>query len=358
MAHFAFALSPVSIVTTAWVLDVPLKFTFATSKAVMTDQNRITLAHISDVHLPFSNWAPWRYWNMKRRMGLLNWWRLRQFVHRFDALDPLLADLIAQQPDHTAITGDLVNLGLPSQYKKALTWLEAIGPPERVSVVPGNHDIYSTLKPDDPDCGAVWSAYMGSDRYGRNALRDDAASQFPYVRKVGPVVLVGVNSAVPTPPFVAQGEVGGDQRARLKRVLDAVAGGDAFVCVLIHHPPLPDQAPPRRALRDADALEEILSEASVSLVLHGHNHRDMAAWVDGLNGSTNPTPVFGAASGSAFRHHGIEPLARYYLYEFRRYDDEIAIDRITRGLTPDRTEIAELERTPIYPVPETAPQSG
>lgn len=318
----------------------------------MTDHQLITLAHISDVHLPFSNWAPWRYWNMKRRMGLLNWWRMRRFVHRFDALDPLIADLIEQRPDHTAITGDLVNLGLPSQYQKALTWLQAVGHPDEVSVVPGNHDIYSTLKPDDDDCVTVWADYVQSDVFGQGVLRTiNGPSRFPYIRKLGPVILVGVNSAVPTPPFVAQGAVGPDQRARLRRGLEAVCGDGAFVCVLIHHPPLPNQAPPRRALRDAEELEQIFSETGVGLVLHGHNHRDMAAWVDPAATEHQRTPVFGAASGSAFRHHGIEPLARYYLYQFKVTSEVVAVDRVTRGLDPDRTTITELERTPIFPAP-------
>ena len=40
------------------------------------------------------------------------------------------------------MTGDLVNISLPGEYAPALAWLESLGSPHDVTLVPGNHDAY------------------------------------------------------------------------------------------------------------------------------------------------------------------------------------------------------------------------
>ncbi len=84
-------------------------------------------------------------------------------------LDRILADLAAQAPDHVAVTGDLTNIGLPQEHINALAWLESVGAPERVSVIPGNHDIYSWLGADPGS--DRWAAYMASDAPGGRTRR-------------------------------------------------------------------------------------------------------------------------------------------------------------------------------------------
>ena len=112
----------------------------------MTDA--ITIAHLTDVHLgPIAGFTP-RYWNLKRALGYANWLRNRRSAYQRTVLDRILADLAAQAPDHVAVTGDLTNIGLPQEHINALAWLESVGAPERVSVIPGNHDIYSWLGAD------------------------------------------------------------------------------------------------------------------------------------------------------------------------------------------------------------------
>ncbi|MFX7212897.1 metallophosphoesterase, partial [Acinetobacter baumannii] len=75
-------------------------------------------------------------------IGYLNWKRKRHMVHRREVLGELVADMHAQQPDHIAVTGDLVNIALPLEFAEARRWLESVGTPEDVSLVPGNHDAY------------------------------------------------------------------------------------------------------------------------------------------------------------------------------------------------------------------------
>ena len=108
----------------------------------------ITIAHLTDVHLgPIAGFTP-RYWNLKRALGYANWRRNRRPAYQRAVLDRIVVDLAAQAPDHIAVTGDLTNIGLPQEHINALSWLQGVGPPERVSVIPGNHDIYSRLGGD------------------------------------------------------------------------------------------------------------------------------------------------------------------------------------------------------------------
>src|SRR5918992_1567610 len=103
----------------------------------------VTIAHLSDVHLsPLRGfWPP--HWNIKRALGFANWVLTPRRVHLRSVVDRLVADLRLQNVDHVAVTGDLVNIGLPHELENALRWLESIGPPSSVSVIPGNHDIYT-----------------------------------------------------------------------------------------------------------------------------------------------------------------------------------------------------------------------
>ncbi|MGD9785235.1 MAG: metallophosphoesterase [Hyphomicrobiaceae bacterium] len=306
-----------------------------------------TLAHLSDVHLtPLVGFTP-RHWNVKRTLGVINWHRGRRRVHRPDVVDSISRDIALQNPDHIAVTGDLCNVGLPGEYSAALAWLETIGPPGDVSVVPGNHDIYSHLKRHDGV--EMWRAYMRSDAFGRDVPGEAAGPRaFPYVRRVGCMALIGVNSAVETPPFVAAGEVGTVQRSALARVLDHLRSSGLARIVLIHHPPLPGQAPPRRGLKDAGPLEEVLAEHGAELVLHGHNHRDSIAWCH--SGAGAPVPVVGIASGSAGRRHGNEPLARYNLVRVHRDEaGEFAIEITGRGITAAQGPVGEIERKRLSP---------
>ena len=75
-------------------------------------------------------------------LGYLNWTRNRHKYHRREVLDALVSDLQAQSPDHIAVTGDLVNLALEAEFAPARAWLESVGPPNRVTAIPGNHDAY------------------------------------------------------------------------------------------------------------------------------------------------------------------------------------------------------------------------
>ncbi|MGC1181256.1 MAG: metallophosphoesterase, partial [Methyloceanibacter sp.] len=86
-----------------------------------------TLAHLSDIHLSPMPRARRRDLFGKRVLGYVNWHRGRKLVHRRDVLDVLTRDIVERQPDHIAVTGDLLNLSLAAEYSPALNWLGRLG---------------------------------------------------------------------------------------------------------------------------------------------------------------------------------------------------------------------------------------
>ncbi len=297
----------------------------------------ITIAHLSDVHLsPLVGFTP-RHWNAKRALGFVNWQRKRRHIHVRSVADRLIADLKAQAPDHIALTGDLINIGLPAEYEAAAHWLTTVGSPSGLSLVPGNHDIYTRLN-GDPGVGR-WNAYMASDEWG---LSQGAApiGGFPYVRRVGPIAIVGLCSAVPTAPGIAIGRLGRSQLAAAAHILEQVGRAGIFRLVMIHHPPLPGQARANHDLTDASDLASIFATAGAELVLHGHNHRPMAASIAFHRGLAH---VIGVASASASRVQGMEPLARYNLITIAGASGRWRIDLRQRGFTSGNGRIVELE---------------
>src|SRR5215468_275347 len=178
-----------------------------------------TLAHLSDPHLPPLPAARLRELASKRALGYLNWTRNRHKYHRREVLDALVADIRAQQPDHIAVTGDLVNLALEAEFAPSLQWLESVGEAEHVTVIPGNHDAY--VGATKHRAAEAWVDYLRGDIDGGNGA-------FPFVRRRGPVALIGVSSAVPTPPLMATGKLGKAQMQALDKILSQLASEQAF----------------------------------------------------------------------------------------------------------------------------------
>jgi len=279
-----------------------------------------TLAHLSDPHLaplPVPRLAELAG---KRLLGYLNWTRNRHRFHRRDVVDLLVSDLQAQVPDHIAITGDLVNLSLEAEFAAARVWLESIGAPERVTVIPGNHDAY--VRSTQHCFADAWKNYLAGDHAA------DRGTAFPALRRRGPLTLVSVSSAVPTPPFMATGWLGKSQMDALEGVLAKLSSEEPSFRVLLIHHPLRSDARAKR-LTDSSQLLAILQRHGVELVLHGHDHVHSTMWVEGPSGSS--IPVIGVPSASALAH-GRHPAAAYNLFSIRREGDTWRCDQAVRGV--------------------------
>jgi 3',5'-cyclic AMP phosphodiesterase CpdA len=291
-----------------------------------------TLAHLSDPHLPPLPTPRLRDLAGKRALGYLNWTRNRQRFHRRDVLDALVSDIQAQAPDHIAITGDLVNLALDAEFGPSLKWLESVGAPDRVTVIPGNHDAY--VRVTRHRFAEAWGSYLGSDD------KPDGGAAFPSLRRRGLLALVSVSSAVPTPPLMATGRLGRSQLDALERMLAGLASEQAFRVLLIHHPLRSDSRAKR--LTDSSQLLALLKQHGVELILHGHDHVHSTIWIDGPNG---PIPAVGVPSASALAH-GRYPAAAYNLFSIERDGAAWRCEQTIRGLT-DGMRIQELRQAQL-----------
>jgi 3',5'-cyclic AMP phosphodiesterase CpdA len=289
-----------------------------------------TLAHLSDPHLPPLPVPQVSELLGKRALGYLNWTRNRHQYHRRDVLDVLVSDMQTQVPDQIAVTGDLVNLALEAEFAPALSWLRGLGSPDRVTAIPGNHDAY---------VGATQHRFQESFA---DYLRGDEASDatFPFLRRRGPLALIGLSTAVPTPPFMATGTLGRAQIEALEQILSRLAGDDSFRVLLVHHPLRSDSRIKR--LTDAPALLALLKRHGVDLVLHGHDHVHSTIWIDG---PSRKIPVVGVPSASA-RAHGHYPAAAYNLYSIARDGAAWRCRQIVRGID-EKLQAREIRRVQL-----------
>src|ERR1700735_314097 len=115
---------------------------------------------------------------------------------------------------------------LTPEFEPARPWLEGVGPPDRISIVPGNHDAY--VRATRHRFAETLGDYFGGD--------DAAGNTSPSLRRRGPLALIGVSSAVPTAPLMATGWLGRSQLEALERLLVSLAGEPLFRVLLIHHP--------------------------------------------------------------------------------------------------------------------------
>jgi 3',5'-cyclic AMP phosphodiesterase CpdA len=285
------------------------------------------LAHLSDPHLAPLPVASFSELAGKRLTGWLNWQRKRHLVHDRVVLKTIIADVRAQGPDHIAVTGDIANIGLPAEYRHGRDWLESLGPAREVSFIPGNHDIYVA------GCAELaareWAAQM----------RGDDGESFPYVRKRGPVALIGVSSGVATAPFMATGEVGLAQLQKLAVVLDALKKQSLFRVMMIHHPPV-SESPAHKRLVDANALKEVIAAHGAELLLHGHDHLNMTNWLDGPESSKVPAIGVPSASAKPGMDHD---AAGYNLYRIDGMPGAWRCEAVSRAIGKD-DKVVEIKR--------------
>jgi 3',5'-cyclic AMP phosphodiesterase CpdA len=256
---------------------------------------------------PLPPGAAWQNFALKRVIGALNWNLRRHKQHDRAISSSLVADIVAASPDHVAFTGDLLNLSAYAEFPRAARWLQSFGDPAWISYVPGNHDAYVPVP---------WKhglAHLAPYMTGDMAAAGSQTS-FPYVRLRRNLAIIGLNSGVPQALGRAGGSLGPGQLEILPEILHDLKARGYYRAVMIHHPPLPGLAPPRKALRDAAQLRDILASEGAELVLHGHNHQQMLNVLAGRDGNI---PIIGVPSASMNETGHAEPAA-WNLYEINR----------------------------------------
>ncbi len=217
--------------------------------------------------------------------------------------------------EHLVVTGDLTFSSEPGEFERAADLLAPWAKEGKLTVVPGNHDVWTS---DAASTGRFLRA-IGAD--GRGMRRP--VSPYPVAVTLSPeVVLIALDSArYGEKPWETAGLLGAAQLTAAREMVRSNAKeGRAVLLALHHHLVLPrervpsDAAVARMPLADADKVVRLVAELRVTAVLHGHRHT--AFRVD-LPGASGPTPVLCAGSASRVADEPVR-RARAYLYDVDR----------------------------------------
>ena len=294
------------------------------------------LAHLSDAHIGPLPPARRRDLIGKRMTGYINWKRGRSSAHDMSVLAAIVTDLRDQAPDHVAMTGDILNIGLPGEYPLAAEWLSTLGEPGRdVSFTAGNHDAYTQGSlPTLARTFAPWTQGDGGNAPG-----------YPYLKVRDGVALIGLCSGVPRAPFIASGRLGHLQRDRCEAILADAGTRKLTRIVMLHHPPRLDEPTGHlaRGLSDHLAFALMIKRVGAELIIHGHNHK---VSVDHMQGPLGRVPVVGVVSASCVKG-GARGRAGYHLFTVSGAGPDATIEARARGLLPGMREIGDLGRLPL-----------
>ncbi len=246
-----------------------------------------TVLHCSDIHLlSLEGVGPLRFLN-KRMTGGVNLLMKRRRRHREALFDRIVEHAHRLKVDRLIVTGDLTNLALESEYEHVRAVLRTVEVP--VTVVPGNHDVYTRGAERSARFEQYLGEFMEGDRIG------DAA--YPFVQRLDDnVALIGLSTAVATLPMFATGSLGEGQLDRLATLLDHLGSEHCMRIVLIHHPVVSGVSHARHDLLDLDAFGAVIAKHGAELVLHGHEHSEI---LGSLVGPGHSVPVHGIASGTS-----------------------------------------------------------
>jgi 3',5'-cyclic AMP phosphodiesterase CpdA len=272
------------------------------------------IAHFSDLHvLALDGVETMRFLN-KRFTGWVNLRLKRGHKHRPSYVRAIAREVTRANVDHVVITGDLTNLALEQEFEAVRELLEeelGLGR-DHVTVVPGNHDLYTRGALRAKRFTSFFAPYMTSDL--PELAADLELGRFPIVKLRGPVAIIGMSSAVPRPPLMASGELGKQQIEALERILAHDEVKRRTPVVALHHPV---HNPPSKVktmiegLWDADQLVDVMRHQPRGLLLHGHLHRRVQ---QALATRTGKLLAVGATSAS-LDHDNEHRMAGFNVYE-------------------------------------------
>ena len=284
----------------------------------------IRFAHLSDWHATTLVGGGRALLGAKRLSGWASWQLSRRHHHSPSVLAAAIRDVQSQAVDRILVTGDLTHVSLEQEFRAAASQLEALGTPEKVFLIPGNHDCYVPVSAAcswdlwSPYLCGVRSADLDAELAGCLApVREESGAprheDYPTLRVHGRLATIGLCSTIPTPIFQAGGRLGASQLDRLERLLSVLRDRNLCRVVMIHHPVTEEGEPARRALWDGEALRQVLARVGAELVIHGHKHRRRKAMLAGPEGEI---PTIGVPSSSEVGSRP-EKRAQYHIYSLR-----------------------------------------
>jgi 3',5'-cyclic AMP phosphodiesterase CpdA len=273
------------------------------------------IAHFSDLHLLSLEGVGFGRFLNKRITGMAMLKMHRGSAHKPQAVRAVAEEVRRANVDHVAITGDLTNLALESEFTLVRQFLDRdLGlSPSQVSVVPGNHDVYTRGSARKRRFESFFADYLASDLpdYGV----EHSGARYPFVKLRGKFAIIGMSTAVPRSPLMAAGRFGSAQIDQLARILEDPAVRDRTKVILQHHPAhnLKNRVVAYlEGLHDSKHMLRTLQRLEHGLILHGHSHIRVRRTVITEVGQID---VVGATSASLLSDHPHRHTG-FNLYEF------------------------------------------
>ena len=299
-----------------------------------SSKNRIVICHFSDLHLVPDRPIDWSRLLSKRALGFANLKFNRGRTHKEEFLMRLMAEVAKENADCTLVTGDFTSLALDFEFEKISRMFRLAGlKPERTMVLPGNHDRYTRAA----DTRRAFERGMSDWLPEGFATR----GQYPLVRHLGNVCLIGMDTAVWRGPVRAAGEVDTASVSRMGAILNSPENRSQMHVIAMHHPPFRRSDGVLKDFRTGlvgwkRMLRVIPGNA---LILHGHTHvasrrRDGRFDIVGVPSASNNTG--NDATQLAYNKYSIEADGAYVVeaVRFRPTADGREI-RSERTVMPD-----------------------
>ncbi len=219
------------------------------------------IAHLSDLHLLEPDHAD-RQGVARRRLAYLTLGRPNDAERRRRRAVEVLVAARRSDADHVLITGDLTEDGITPQFEILAEVLAESGiAPERVTMVPGNHDAYVDGGAFERALRGPLAAYAATSTPGTPIFLRDAA-------------ILPMSTAVLQPYTRSAGSIEARAIEGAARIADESRRDGRALVLAMHHPPH------RRlpvwqwidGLTDHAALGEVLERHDHVHVLHGHTH--------------------------------------------------------------------------------------
>jgi 3',5'-cyclic AMP phosphodiesterase CpdA len=227
----------------------------------------LRIVHLSDIHVWSYAFNPLRLLN-KRAVGMAELVLRRARRFRLERLEAVIERVGSLAPDHVLITGDVTTTALTREFRAAREALaDLLADPAQVTVIPGNHDRYTSHAMRDRLFEQWFGAFAPPGPY-------------PWLRDLGrEAVILGLD---PTRSHLtATGYLAPEQLARARDLLAGAAPALAARRLIVAcHYPLAAPPPYRRELAhkrliNAPAVAAWLAGVGPHLYCCGHVH---AAW--------------------------------------------------------------------------------
>ena len=265
------------------------------------------ICHISDLHLPIEKKPTLLQLFNKRIFGFLNHTSKRKNIFKLENLDLIFNDINKSNDIHTVLTGDIVNLSLEDEFSSASQLLDHHFTDEALSVIPGNHDAY--IKVDYKRSMSYLKKYFNKQN---NSIDQEP---FPYLKIINDIAIIGLSSAINSPPLMCWGKMSSKQINTLEDMLKSINGNNYFTIILIHHPVHKYGFMNLKGLLNRKQLLETITKYNINLVLHGHLHREVYNFIKTKD---KFVPCIGAPSSSKMLNEKIS----YLQYKIWKKDDK------------------------------------